>query len=108
MPTTSVKALVVLNSAGGRVVAGAAPPGGTALPLYYSNNNGATWQPATVFSTSSRVGIYALAEGSAYAGGEVDIGGNTARGRLHQQQRHLLAAGVHRRERRRLLLTNRQ
>lgn len=74
IPTSTVEALVVLNHAGGRIVAGSAKD--NERPLFYSDDDGSSWNLASVISTSNQINIYALAEGSAYAGGEAYISGN--------------------------------
>jgi photosystem II stability/assembly factor-like uncharacterized protein len=73
IPTSTVRALVVLNNTSGRVVAGSAM--GNARPLFYSDDDGTSWHQATVLSSSNQIEIYALAEGSAYAGGDAYVSG---------------------------------
>ena len=67
VPTSSVRALAILSQPDGRIVAGSANQDDR--PLFYSTDDGATWMQATVTGPYTRTEVYALAEGSLYAGG---------------------------------------
>ena len=69
VPTSSVQALAILNHPAGRIVAGSA--NSDDRPLFYSDDDGANWAKAIVTGPYTRVNVYALAEGSLYAGGQV-------------------------------------
>jgi len=73
VPTSSVQALAILSHLDGRIVAGSV--NGDDRPLFYSDDDGDTWMQATVTGPYTRTEVYALAEGSLYAGGRVDTTG---------------------------------
>ncbi len=73
VPTSSVRALAIRSHPDGRMVAGSANYDDRSL--FYSDDDGATWTQATVTGPYTRTNVYALAEGSLYAGGQVDTTG---------------------------------
>ena len=73
VPTSSVRALAILNHPAGRILAGSA--NSDDRPLFYSDDDGDTWAKAIVTGPYTRVNVFALAEGSLYAGGQADTTG---------------------------------